>query len=61
MGRIEEKKTVMGNTYFQIIDDPNEKCYTKSDMENAFNAFRYVPFPHNEPTFEEWIKIKYPR
>lgn len=27
---------------------------TKTDLEIAFNVFRYTPFPHNHPTFEEW-------
>ena len=25
-------------------------------IKKAFDTFRYVPFPHNNPTWEEWIE-----
>lgn len=36
--------------------NPAERMHSIGTVKLAFEAFRYRPFPHNHPTWEEWVK-----
>lgn len=46
--------------WFEETTDPKvimaSKTYSLDVVRKAFETFRYVGFPHNNPTWEEWSK-----
>lgn len=40
----------------EVNIDPKEKRFTLEELRKAYSTFRYRPFPHNDPEFEQWLE-----